>query len=275
MNYLDLEKTRQIYEEGKNITDYLKSEFKVDYNTSEIIEMAYDLQAGSYIDILNNDPVHVDLFTSEFSELLAPHLAGSNTLLDLGAGELTTLSLIMNKLPMFIDNVFAFVANMHKIPLPSNSIDVTTSSGALEPNGPELGNLLKEIFRVTRKKCVLFEPSYEHNSKEGKCRMDRLGYIRNIEGEVKKLGGYLEGVSLIKNQVNPLNPTGCFVIQPPKINNSFVSSENVFSIPGTDIPLTMDDNFYVSKRAGLAFPILKGLPIFKQESAILATSLFE
>ena len=108
MNYLDLEKARQIYEEGKNITDYLKSEFKVDCNTSEIIEMAYDLQAGSYIDILNNDPVHVDLFTSEFSELLAPHLAGSNTLLDLGAGELTTLSLIMNKLPMFIDNVFAF-----------------------------------------------------------------------------------------------------------------------------------------------------------------------
>ena len=42
--------------------------------------------------------------------------------------------------------------------------------------------LLRELFRVTKKKLVLFEPSYELNSEEGKVRMDRLGYIKDIEG---------------------------------------------------------------------------------------------
>jgi serine/threonine protein kinase len=59
----------------------------------------------------------------------------------------------------------------------------------LEPNGGKLKELLMELFRVTADKLILFEPCYEINTQEGKDRMDKLGYIKNIEGVVGELGG--------------------------------------------------------------------------------------
>ena len=41
---------------------------------------------------------------------------------------------------------------------------------------------------MAKRKLILFEPSYELNSKDGQKRMDSLGYVKNIEGEVDKLG---------------------------------------------------------------------------------------
>ena len=53
MNSLILQKAKQAYSEGKNVTEFLRSEFQESQNTSEIIEIAYDLQAGSYIEWVN------------------------------------------------------------------------------------------------------------------------------------------------------------------------------------------------------------------------------
>ena len=49
MKYLDLQEVKNIYNKGKNITQYLRKKLNQKNNTSEIIEIAYDLQAGSYI----------------------------------------------------------------------------------------------------------------------------------------------------------------------------------------------------------------------------------
>ena len=45
------------YDQGVNIMQELHKEFDVDYNTPEIIEIAYDMQAGSYIDGI--DDAHI------------------------------------------------------------------------------------------------------------------------------------------------------------------------------------------------------------------------
>ena len=68
-------------------------------------------------------------------------------------------------------------------------MNVTTSSHALEPNGGRLKQLMAELFRVTIDKLVLFEPCYEINTDAGKERMDRLGYIKNLDGVIAELGG--------------------------------------------------------------------------------------
>lgn len=308
MNCIKLEKARSVYEKGGNVTEFLRSEFGESDNTREIIEIAYDLQAGSYINHVTNDPQKARLYANELSSFITPYLTGCSNLLDVGTGELTTLSLMLREIDNPPNEIWAFdiswsrlakgkvfwnntvknpginlhpfVADIKKIPLATKSIDVVTSSHALEPNGRNLACLLLELFRVCKKKLVLFEPSYELNSNEGKERMNRLGYIRGIEESVDLLGGKVQDIQLIKNTNNPLNPTACYVIEPPSADiNRYHGNATItnakFTVPGTNYQLTPRKNFLVSAGTGLVFPILENIPILKEEASIIATSLFD
>ena len=270
--------------------------------TQEIIEIAYDLQAGSYIENTNKNRVNQEKIAAVIASELNKFLLPSSTLLDIGSGELTNLTLIINKLKnirkvfafdiswsrifkgikFFKDNtknktnlLHPFVADIKSIPLASNSIDIITSCHALEPNGKSLNLLLKELFRVAKDKLVLFEPSYELNSKEGKRRMEKYGYIKGIEKEVIKLGGIVENIKLIGDPANSLNPTACYVISVNKKKKYGHKKSPKFTIPGSDFELKRSDNFMISKDTGLIFPILKKIPILKSELAILSTALFD
>jgi hypothetical protein len=167
------------------------------------------------------------------------------------------------------------VGDIKEIPLLSKSVDITMSTHALEPNGKNLHQLMLELFRVTADKLILFEPYYEKSSKEGKKRMDKFGYIKNIDGTIKELNGKILEKIIIKNPSNLLNPTVCFVVSPPKTNVKYknLHKKNIFSVPGTDFNITKIDNFYFSNATGLCFPILKSIPILKSNIAILASYL--
>ncbi|WP_346911516.1 class I SAM-dependent methyltransferase [uncultured Roseibium sp.] len=304
MKYLNVSKAKSVYAAGGNVTEFLRKETGSPVNTSEIIEIAYDLQAGSYIEGVQANMGQAKAYAGELAGLLAPHMEDGKTLLDVGTGEMTTLSLLLASLDQKIGTAFAFdiswsrlykglgfsrsllkdqsslitpfVADMKAIPLADKCIDVVTSNHALEPNGGNLSGLLTELFRVCREKLVLFEPSYELNSDEGRQRMDRLGYIKDIEGAVAKLGGSLLDVVPVPNVANPLNPTACYVIEPAK--NDFLSvgpsgERAAFTVPGTAFELMKTDGFWYSKETGLAFPELKGIPVLKSDNGILASHL--
>ena len=302
MEHLKLRKAKSIYKKGQNVTEFLRKEFRSKSNTSEIIEIAYDLQAGSYIDYAINFPEITNLYADELHSLLAPHLSDGCSILDVGTGELTTLSNVVNRLDCRVEEIFAcdiswsrlhkglsywdqcvvkqdfnlstFVADIKKIPMLDKSVDVAITSHALEPNGESLSSLLSEIFRVSKDKCVFFEPSYEYNSRDGKQRMDKLGYIKDMEGNVKALGGKLIDFKLLKNPVNKINPTACFVISPPSNNLDEFQSDLKLSVPGTNFPLRLSNGFMVSEDTGLVFPILNNIPVLKEDAAILATGMF-
>jgi ubiquinone/menaquinone biosynthesis C-methylase UbiE len=307
MKYFDILSAKKEYANGQNIMELLRSQKKIEHNTSEIIETAYDLQAGSYIEYAKKNLSFVESYTSQLATILDNHLSSEKSILDIGTGELTTLSFTVKNLKKKPKNIYAFdiswsrlskglhfaennmgsdflnlkpfLGDAKEIPLLSKSIDITTSSHALEPNGAQLSQLILELFRVTAEKLILFEPCYEINSEEGKKRMDKLGYIKNIDGVVRELNGKILEKIIIKNPSNPLNPTVCFVISPPKSNNILeyrnLDKNNIFSIPGTDFEITKFDNFYYSKTTGLCFPILRSIPILKSTSAILATCILE
>ncbi len=304
LKYFDIIEARQAYAAGRNVTELLRQQKHVDINTPDIIEAAYDLQAGSYIEHVRTHADQVSAYATELAAILDRHVGASESLLDVGTGELTTLSQVVSRLrhrpsatlafdiswsrvhhgiaharqtmgPGF-DGLQAFVADMSEIPLQDKSVSVTTSSHALEPNGGRVSELLAELFRVTRDMLVLFEPSYELNSPEGQARMDRLGYIKGIDAVVAQLGGTLLDKIRIQHVSNPLNPTVCHVIRPSAATQAapvHAAATGRFSVPGTNLPLELVDGFQFSRDTGLCFPVLKGIPILKSSAAILATAL--
>ena len=303
LKHVDILGAREAYINGKNVIRFFKEKYP-NANLQDIIEISYDLQAGSYIDYMEKNFQKHSKLQAEMSSILQHYTDQAEAVLDIGTGEMTTLTGLLNGMKIVPKKVIAFdisysrifvgldyinknlnaridlstfVGDMKAIPLPSNSIDVITSSHALEPSGLELTALLKELFRVVKDKLVLFEPYYEICSEEGKKRMDHHGYIKNIGGVVDSLGGVVVDKIIIKNSMNKLNPTACFVIEPPKSG----SDTNIYSrdtslsytVPGTDLPLSLMDSFYFSENTGLSFPIIKGIPVLKEKSAILSTSL--
>ena len=305
LTHFDILAARQAYLAGKNVTEALRQQRGVSFNTPDIIETAYDLQAGTYVDLARHNEAAAGLYASELAALLDRNLSPGCSLLDVGTGELTTFSLVSrlleNKplqllafdlswsrihkglgfarevLQSDLGRLVTFVADMNAIPLCDKSVDVTMSSHALEPNGTHLRDLLSELFRVTREKLVLFEPCYEIAPAEGKERMERLGYIRDLEGAVASLGGKVLSRTPITNISNVLNPTACFVIEPPERETvalpAMCASRTLFSVPGTDLPLTRTGSFYFSRDTGLCYPTLKDIPVLKAKSAILASCL--
>ncbi|WP_150495343.1 class I SAM-dependent methyltransferase [Roseibium aquae] len=302
MDWVDIGRAREAYRAGQNVMAVLKREANITANTSEIIEIAYDLQAGSYIDLLESDlPRFLDIGREVRTHLQA-HITEDCVLLDVGSGELTMLSLVFREAGLTVSELLAcdlswsriykgrdywnstvpnrqprltpFVADMAHIPLASKSVDFVMTTHALEPNGSALPVLLRELFRVCRQKLILFEPSYELNTAEGRARMDRLGYIKRLEETAAALGGAVIDVQPLSAIASPLNPTVCYVIEPPADGLSAAATcHGRFCVPGTDFPLMEDAGFLRSPDCGLVFPVLKSIPVLKPHVAILATAL--
>ena len=97
MNISNLIDAKKQYKHGKNITEYLKHITNTNTNTSEIIEFAYDLQAGDYIKHYNNNSDQINLYIDEAVCILNSYINPETSILDIGTGELTTLGLIIKK----------------------------------------------------------------------------------------------------------------------------------------------------------------------------------
>ena len=97
MKFIDVLEAKSIYQKGENVTQYLRTKFGSEDNTSQIIEIAYDLQAGSYIDYVKSNPDKAERYATELSEILTEHLESGDSILDGGTGEITTLTLVLNR----------------------------------------------------------------------------------------------------------------------------------------------------------------------------------
>lgn len=295
MNYKLFLECRNAYKTGQNVMDFVQ---KSESNSRSLaIEIAYDLQAGTYIREFYSNEEKKRMYTDEGGGILERYINKDSVILNVGAGELWTISLMIDRFsvkPKMVYNLeiswsriykgcsfwndihgtsinmTPIVADMLEIPLPTKSVDIVTSSHALEANGSQLGEIVNELFRVSRDKCVLFEPCYEICSKEGRERMDRLGYIKNLENVVENFGGSVESIIPIAHSSNALNPTACFIIKVPPSYAKY-EGHNHFTVPGTDYLLEHKEDCYYSNDTGMAFPILKSIPILKSDTAILAS----
>jgi hypothetical protein len=291
--YRDLPRLRALYQQGVNISRELRKIYGNKYNSTDIIEIVYEVQAGSYVDLVESNHTFAIDYCREISSRLASWVLPSDVVLDVGTGELTTFGPVMSEIPcklalacdISLSRLLvglqwlakrypgvhqcsqSFVADLARLPLPDSSVDVIWSSHALEPNHGREHSLLTELFRVARKYLILFEPYYEGASSAAQARMRSLGYVRNLEGVVRELGGHLIDCQPLPAASNNLNKTHCFVIAPPQRSSlhppveRFYFASPISSAPLLDIEAS---GFLGSSKALIGYPVVCGIPLLRQ-----------
>lgn len=301
MEYGDLRPAVDAFRQGRNVMSALRDLLMESGNIDRIVEIAYDLQAGSYARYVEQNRSYWRAYSDEITAILAPLVPQGSRVLDVGTGEMTTLAGVAPVAFAVAAEIYAFdisfsriragwdfvgreidsdmrnrlrpfVGNLFRLPFVDATMDVVWTSHALEPNGGREREALQEIFRVARNHVVLFEPSYERNSQEGRRRMDGLGYVRDLPGAIESVGGLLFDIIPLVTVSNPLNPTHAYVC---KVRTSKPATLDIspWGCPSTRLPMERKGDCFFSAASRLAYPIVDGVPILRVEQAILASAL--
>ena len=194
---------KELYEKGVNISEFLRNNAGVADNTSAIIDVAYDLQAGVYVRKATTDAELIAFKRSWGAEIARIFLAlgRPGSILEAGVGEGTTLSAVLQALNLRDLRTYGFDLSWSRVamamrwleqqgargvslctgdllhmPYANDSIDIVYTSHSIEPNRGRETAILRELHRVARRYLVLLEPAYELTTDEIRARMDRHGY---------------------------------------------------------------------------------------------------
>ena len=297
----DLAELKELYDNGVNIIDWLKINSDPQ-NSVEHIALSYDLQAGNYMKKAKDNPEYENERASVYSSIINA-LGIHQSILEVGIGEATTFASLLpliDKKPGYISGGFdisysrvryciqylneagistssIFVGDLFRIPIMANSVDIVYTNHTLEPNGGKEKSALMELYRITRKHLVLFEPSFELADDATKNYMNKHGYIKNLNGFANTLGyNVIENKLLFEN--NPLSPnnTAVTIIQ-KKLEGGVRTSDSVnkktfqFACPVTKKPMGLYRNNYFCKESLLLYPVVDGIPCLLPDNAIVAT----
>ena len=285
---------QNLYQQGVNITQHLRQEQGLERNTDAIIEIAYDLQAGSYIAAMADVKMaqHKKNYSAEIAKVIAS-LCEPSSVLEAGVGEATTLSGVLSCLnpaiasygfdlswsrtalaqrwlhSQNIMNSTLCTGNLLDIPFADNSIDVVYTSHSIEPNGGKELPILEELYRIAKKYIILLEPAYELANSEARKRMEAHGYCRNLKGIAETLGYEVISQALFPLCANPLNPTGITIIK--KSDVSAEPATHILACPKYKTPLQKIDGMLFSPEALVAYPIVGGIPCLRIDNGIFAS----
>ena len=292
----NISELRQAYGRGENIAQLLANS-NSGLGRSEIIEIAYDIQSGSYTKYALESPGILKRYACEIYDLAKPYLAEYDVILDCGAGELTTLSALSEHLPVqcqlmacdislsrlnvgrrFAERVMRsdlardlnlFVADMARLPLADSSVDVVFTSHALEPNQGRERELIAEFLRVARRQLLLFEPSWENADELVRARMEQHGYVRDLPQHIDAAGGHLVCVEPLPNSLNPLNPTYCYVVEPVNKDSQPSFADQAFQCPRSGYPLQKQQSYWWNQEGGWAYPEINGIVCLRDKHGVL------
>jgi SAM-dependent methyltransferase len=290
---------RAAYARGENAMAFARNTIGSDVNgenglTATLI--AYDLQAGTYVADARRDPSYTRQWGEQIAQIIRPLINRSATLLEVGCGEATTLAAVAEALGDLAPAALGFdlswsridagrgwlkeqradarlfSADLFAVPMCDDSIDLVYSSHSLEPNGGRESEAIAELLRVSRRYVVLVEPAYEFALEAARQRMDAHGYVRDLRRAAESCGASVLEHRPLALSSNPLNPSGVLVLEKPHAAPAGVPGVR-WRCPITWAPLVDRGDTFVSPRAGLVYPVVRGIPMLRAEHAIVASAL--
>lgn len=284
---------RAAFARGDNAMEYARQVLGRNDNLGVATLIAYDLQAGAYVQHAQSDPEGKRRWCAQLAEIVAQHLLPGGSVMEVGSGEATTLAGLLESLPQHsgvalgfdiswsrcahgrawlrqrAQNADLFVADLFHIPLADNSVDLVYTSHSLEPNGGREQAALRELLRVARRAVVLVEPIYELAAPEAQERMAHHGYVRNLKQTAEELGYLVSDYRLLDFYVNPLNPSGVVCIEKQQVNEV---TQPLWRCPLTHSTLLRTSKAFMSPDTGLVYPVLDGIPMLCRDHAVLASA---
>jgi hypothetical protein len=289
---------RDAYAKGENAMAWARDNLLEGDNKLISTLIAYDLQAGTYVDEARQNPEYVTSWCKQLAELVKPYLIDGCDILEVGVGEATTLSGVLNALNFNNVNAYGldlswsrilvgrdwseeqknspklFVGDLFNIPMKDNSIDIVYTSHSLEPNGGREIESIKELLRVARKAVILVEPCYELASEDAQQRMRSHGYVRGLKTAAESLGVNIVDYRLLDFFKNPLNPSGVMTLLKSKTSFPIKKSDiGKWQCPLTGVQLIDSGDYFYAESVGIGYPVLKGIPLLSPNHAVIASKL--
>ena len=159
-----------------------------------------------------------------------------------------------------------------------NSVDLVYTVHALEPNGGNEIALLKELYRVTGRYLVLFEPSYELGGEASRQHIKKHNYVRGLVDHARAIGcNVIENRLLFDNNGLSDNNTSVIVIEKPYSlsDNTSQNDRTKWACPISKHSLINVKGCHYSPKIHVAYPQIDGIPILLQKKSTLATYFSE
>ncbi len=275
----------------------------------------YDRMAGAYVaayeEAQSENPRRLAVYDNEIQfvsvkelqEAIIQNIVGqifrplelkNCTLLEVGAGELTTLVPLAKSAP-WISSISALELSWSRItvgkrfaeaqgvtpehlvcgtachlPFSNASFDVVFTCHCLEQANFDKYQILSELNRVARSYVVMLEPSWELGDKHQKRRIESKGFLRKLDAAIDKMGCNLVRHELLPHAGSPYNRTAAYVIKKGGATD-IAMQDDVLACPHCRSTVVRHGDFYFCRFCGHLYPIVAGIPCMHPSNAILAT----
>jgi len=281
------------FHENQNIVQKL---LDIGANKSESIELAYELQAGSYTrDLLQNFETE-NFRNKKLQEIIIKYsnLKDVNSVCVFGIGEAVNwvgfegvidefygIELSYSRLHFAKQNLLAIngVKSFNLIKgdaaeslFKDNSFDLCISLHSIEPNGDKQGALMiNNIVNSSSKYVLLFEPDYRTAHEEMKTRMKHNSYTCNISDVLEKLDSInIVDKFIIEPGDEKKNLTTCWIVEK---KHKKISEKEKFKCPHSGGKLTDYTDMMYSSRAGVLYPKVNYITFLNKKDAVFVGNM--